>query len=135
MAISPCSAVKMNPRRTKPMPMPAYPPNLSKKPVRMGRASGQQSAKPPPLCVSPDCSDPSCHQTNQGTQTQRSFSGPALEEPALVLRAVSVAHRSPMTHSPETVSPLSSEQNDVASKGPSCGLCTFGLSMGARRPP
>ncbi len=53
---------------------------------------------------------------NQRTQTQSYFSGPALEEPSLVLRAVSAAHRSPMAHSPETGPPLSGKQNDVASQ-------------------
>ncbi len=82
---------------------------------------GPRLAKPPPLCVSPDRSDPSGHQTNQGTQTQSSFSGPALEEPALVLSAVSAAHRSPLAHSTEMGPPLSGEQNNVASPARAVG--------------
>ncbi len=72
-------------------------------------------AQPPPLCVSPNCSDPSGHQANQETQSY--FSGPALREPVLVLKAVSAAHRSPLAHSPEMGPPLSGEQNNVASPG------------------
>ncbi len=82
---------------------------------------GPRLAQPTPLCFSPDRSDTSCHQTNQGTKTQSYFSGPALEESAPVLRAVSAAHRSPMAHSPETGPPLSGEQNDMASKARAVG--------------
>ncbi len=53
--------------------------------------------------------------------TQIYFSGHALEEPALVLRAVSAAKRSPMAHSPEMGPPLSGEQNDVASQTQAVG--------------
>ncbi len=53
--------------------------------------------------------------------TQIYFSGHALEEPALVLRAVSAAKCSPMAHSPEMGPPLSGEQNDVASQTQAVG--------------
>ncbi len=46
--------------------------------------------------------------------TQSSVSGPTLEEPALVCRAISAAHCSPVAHSPETRPPLSGKQNDLA---------------------
>ncbi len=82
---------------------------------------GPRLAQPPPLCASPDRSDSSGHQTNQGTQTQSYFSGAALEEPALVLRAVSAAHRSPLAHSLEPGPPLSGEQNNVASPARAVG--------------
>ncbi len=96
---------------------------------------GPQLVQPPPLCISPNRSDPSGHQTNQGTQTQSYFSGPALEEPALVLKAVSVAHCSPRAHSLGTGPPLSDKQNDVASQARAVGSAPFGILMGARRRP
>ncbi len=61
-----------------------------------------------------DRPDPEGNQANQGTEAQSSVSGHALEEPALVRRAVSAAHCSPMDHSPETRPPLSGERNDLA---------------------
>ncbi len=82
---------------------------------------GPRLTQPPPLCISPNRSDPSGHQTNQRKQTQSYFSRPALEEPALVLRAVSAAHRSPLAYSPETGPHLSGEQNDVASPARAVG--------------
>ncbi len=82
---------------------------------------GPRLAQPPPLCVSPNCSDPSGHQVNQETQTQSYFSGPALKEPVLVLKAVSAAHRSPLAHSSEMGPPLSGEQNNVAPPGRALG--------------
>ncbi len=45
----------------------------------------------------------------------------ALEEPALVLRAVSAAYRSPLAYSPETGPPLSGEQNDLESPARAVG--------------
>ncbi len=81
----------------------------------------------------PNRSDPSGHQTNQGTQTQSYFSGPALDEPALVLKAVSGAHCSPRAHSLETGPPLSDEQNEVASQVRAVGSAPFGILMGAPR--
>ncbi len=73
----------------------------------------ERLAQPPPLCFSPDRPDPAGNQANQGTEAQSSVCGPALEQPALVRRAASVAHCSPVAHSPETRSPLSGEQNDL----------------------
>ncbi len=64
-------------------------------------------------CV-PNRSDPSGNQTNQGSQTQSPPSGPTLEEPALVLGAVSAANSSPVAHSPEAGPHLSGEQDDLA---------------------
>ncbi len=75
---------------------------------------GSQLAQPSPLCFSPDRPDPAGNQANQETEAHSSVSGLALEEPALVHRAVSATHCSPMAHSPETRSPLSGEQNDLA---------------------
>ncbi len=94
---------------------------------------GPRLAQPPPLLFSPDRPDPTGNQANQGTEAQGSVSGPALEEPTLVHRAASAALCSPVAHPPETGPPLSGEQNNMAPM--SCGLCTFGLSMGACGPP
>ncbi len=52
---------------------------------------GLRLAQPPPLYFSPDRPDPTGNQANQGTEAQDSVSGPALEEPTLVRRAVSHA--------------------------------------------
>ncbi len=83
---------------------------------------GPRLAQPTPLCFFPDCPDPAGNQANQGTEAQSYVSGPALKEPALVCRAVSAAHCSPMAHSPEKRPPLSCERSDLASlartKGP-----------------
>ncbi len=67
-----------------------------------------------PLRFSPDHSDPTGNQANQGTEAQSSVIFPALEEPALVRRAVSAALCTPLAHPPETGSPLSGEQNNLA---------------------
>ncbi len=48
--------------------------------------------------LSPDRPDPAGNQENQGTEAQSSVSGPALEEPALVCRAVLAAHCSPVAN-------------------------------------
>ncbi len=74
---------------------------------------GPWLAQPPPLCFSPNCTDPAGNRANQGTEAQSSVSGPALEESALVRVAVSAAHCSPVAHCPET-RPLSGEWNDLA---------------------
>ncbi len=71
-----------------------------------------------------DRSDPSGNQTNQGSQTQSPPSGTALEEPALVLRAVSAANSSPMVHSPEA-GPLR-RTGRSGTPNLSRGLCTSG---------
>ncbi len=70
---------------------------------------------------------------NQGTEAQSSIRGPALKEPALVLRAGAATHCSPMAHSPETRPPLSGEQNGTPS--PIYRRYIFGFSMGAFSPP
>ncbi|XP_042593702.1 uncharacterized protein LOC122139569 [Cyprinus carpio] len=70
-------------------------------------------AQSPPLCFSPDRSDAAGNQASQGTETQGSVGGPALEEPALVCRAELAAFGSPVAHSPETGPPLPGEQNDI----------------------
>ncbi len=59
---------------------------------------GPQLAQLPPLCFSPNCPDPAGNQENQGTEAQSSVRGPALEEPALVCRAVLAAHCSPVAN-------------------------------------
>ncbi len=71
-------------------------------------------AQPPPVCFSPDRSDPSGNQASQGAQAQIASGGPALEEPSLDLRAISAANSSSVAHSPEAGPPLSGEQNDLA---------------------
>ncbi len=70
---------------------------------------GPQLAQPPPVCFSHNHSDLSVNQTSHGTQTRGPSGGPALEEPALGLRAVSAADSSPMAHSPEARPSLSGE--------------------------
>ncbi len=72
------------------------------------------SKEPRPLRFSPDHSDPTGNQANQGTEAQSSVIFPALKEPALVRRAVSAALCTPLAHPPETGSPLSGEQNNLA---------------------
>ncbi len=72
------------------------------------------SKEPRPLRFSPNHSDPTGNQANQGTEAQSSVIFPALEEPALVRRAVSAALCTPLAHPPETGSPLSGEQNNLA---------------------
>ncbi len=72
----------------------------------------------PPLCFFPNRPDPT---GNQGTEAQSSVSGPALEEPALVLGAGVSAHCSPLAHSPEMRPSLSGEQNDLAPPARSMG--------------
>ncbi len=62
---------------------------------------------------------------NQGTEAQSSLSGPALEEPALVGRAVSAAHCSPVAHSPETRPPLSGERMDLAPPAQTMGATSL----------
>ncbi len=96
---------------------------------------GPRLAQPPPLCFSPDRTDHSGHQMNQGTQTQIHFSGPALEEPVLLLSELSqllTAAPWPITLRRDLLSQVTER---CGIPGSSCGLCIFGLSMGARRPP
>ncbi len=75
---------------------------------------GPRLAQPTPLWFSPDRSEPTGNQANQGTEAQSSVCGPALEEPALVCGAVSAAQCSPVAHSTETRPPLSCKWNDLA---------------------
>ncbi len=84
--------------------------------------------------LSPDRPDPAGNQVNQGTEAKSSVSGPALEDPALVLGAGAAAHCSPVAHPPETRPSLSGERNDLA-PSPIYGCYIFGLSMGAFSPP
>ncbi len=87
---------------------------------------GPQLAQPPLVCFYPDHSDPSGNQASQVTQTQGPSGGPALEEPALGLRAVSAADSSPMAHSPEARPSLSSEQDDLALPARAVGSAPMG---------
>ncbi len=95
---------------------------------------GPRLAQPPSLCFSPDRSDSTGNQANQGTGTQGSPGGPALEKPALVSRAVAVAHSSPMAHSPEAGSPLSGEQDDMAPPARAVGRASSIFSCPYSRP-
>ncbi len=94
---------------------------------------GSRLAQPPPLCFSPDRSDPTGNQANQQTEAQSSVRGPALEEPALVCGAGAAAHWSPVAHFPETRPPLSGDWNDLATPA-RITSAIFGLSMGAFGP-
>lgn len=69
------------------------------------------------------------NQTHQGIRMQGSPSGPALEKPALVFRAVAAVHSIPVAHSTEVGSPLSgsassSNRREPASL-PECVLNTI----------
>ncbi len=73
----------------------------------------------------PDRPDPAGNQANQGTEAQSSVSGPALEEPELVLGACADAHCSPVAHSPETRPPLLGKRNDLAPPARSMGATSL----------
>ncbi len=90
---------------------------------------GRRLTQPPPLCISPNRSDPSGHQTNQRTQTQSYFSS----------GGTSIGSQSCLSCSPQPPGPFPwdgtfslrwTARSGIPS--PSCGLCTFGHSMGAR---
>ncbi len=89
------------------------------------RCVGPQLAQLPPLRFSPDCPDLTGNQVNQGTEAQGSVSGPALEELTLVRRTVSAALYSPTAHPPETGSPLSGKQNNMAPLARVIGLASL----------
>ncbi len=95
------------------------------------RCVGPQLAQPPPLCVSPDHPDPAGYQVSQGTRAQGSLGDPPLEETTLVVRANSAACSSPLTHSPETRSSLSSERDNMAPLAQAVGSAP----LDARREP
>ncbi len=86
----------------------------SRCPIYYSKDALATTGPPPSLSFSPDRSEPVGNQANQGTGTQGSPRGPALDEPALVSRAAAAAHSSPVAHSPEAGSPLSGEQDDMA---------------------
>ncbi len=71
--------------------------------------------------------------TNQGTEAQSSISGPTLEEPALVCRAVSAALCSPVAN-PLRRDLLSQANRTIWHPSLSYGLYIFDLSKGAWRP-
>ncbi len=96
---------------------------------------GPRLAQPPPVCFSPNRSDPSGNQMSQGTQTQGPSGGPALDEPALGLRAVSAADSSPMSHSPEARPSLSGDQDDLAPPARAVGSAPLGSRRESADPP
>ncbi len=92
---------------------------------RTTRCVDPRLAQPPPLRFSPIALILQVIRWIRKQNTQGSPSGPALEEPTLVLGAVSAAHGTSSLRMTEW----------YGTPSPSCGLCTSGLSMGACRPP
>ncbi len=86
---------------------------------------GPRLAQPPLLCIPPDRPDPTGHQSNQGTRTQGSLSGPPLGKPTLVVRADSAAGSSHLARAPETGSPLSNERDNMAPSARYVGSSPF----------